>query len=976
MPARSSLLLLTLFLLLCSWRPTFAKIALISPYDEWRFHAAPTEPSFHSLSWTALDFDDSLWSHGRSGFTSLWSYPEVTSLSGYEFGSRSVYFRRTFAVEDTSQIGALVLRLLCSDGFIAYLNGVEVARFNVPGEPGVSLSHTNFALEPSVWTTKKELDLTAHRSFLRAGTNVLAVHLLRSDSFSTAFVFLPELLANFSRGPFVQNSSARSTQIIWSTIKEGRGMVRYGTNSLLEHQLLSESETNHHALTLTNLRPGTHYFYQVESVLEQSSRLLSPVMEFRTLQETGKVKFLVFGDSGFGSAEQYELARLMREEQTDLVLHVGDVIYPHFSDDFADLRCLSVYRDMMQRVPFYFALGNHDLPEPNLSGRAFTDTFYLPTNNVPSALHRNPSGIAETSPEHFYSFDHGEVHFVALFQPYAHQYLFAPGSVQYEWLTNDLARTTKKWKVLFCHLPCSITGAHGTDDVNGDGLLDHVQFAQALHPIAAKYNVQLLFSGHDHNYERLKPVGGMHHVVSGGGGVFLRGMNFLRRLDPSHAQFCVAHHYTRVTADSDQMVVEPVDLQGRVFDRMVIRATPSPQTNTATWHSPGGHSSFSDGDGNKVGEYFDLIGEPVPVPSGRQSNLGELLVNNDGTNIYLGFRHTMLRPDQHFLLFLGADSWPGVTNASQFGDSQFTQHAEALDLLPNLHFANFKPAVGFILGDEFADRTDPAFHRRGAITNLGQGAYLLNRTLTPLRQVGIRQFNRSPQTSTVYGEEDADYIELTIPLSLFPGNSAPSRIHVAGLVASWHFSTTGTLFRHDSGVLGKMSTLASRLVLEPLEIDLAPDPDPDGDGLTSSLERSIGTDPDKADSDGDELPDGWELENGFNPLRPTGPDSGAGDADQDGFSNYWEFRIGTNPRDPRSVLKLQHTVTAGAVRFQFPLPGNVRFALESSTKPELNNSWRAVWPPGGADFLSPANSSFEAKWLSQTNQYFRLKLFK
>lgn len=741
------------------------EISLVRAGDAWRYFKGTGEASTPASAWREVDFDDSGWPSGRSGF-GFGGGDDATHLGDMYGRYTSVFARRKFTVADPASVQWLVLRVDYADGFIAWLNGVEIARRGLPGEAGSPTPFDAVAQRrPSFGA--EEFDVTAFAPLLVTGENVLAVQGHSASLFASNFSLVPELLANFTRGPFVQGTSLHGTTIVWKTPVVADTAVDYGPTPELEWSVADATPVTTHAVTLTNLQPDTRYFYRVRSSAADGRAATSPLWSFHTLKRSGPVRFMALADTGQGTLAQLRLADVLAAAAPDLVLHGGDVVYPYFTEALADTKCLSIYGPHMRGTPYYFALGNHDL---DVGGQAYLDTFFLPTNSV--------SGT-----EHYYSFDHGDAHFVVLFQPFLSQYQLTEGDEQYRWLVQDLSASAKPWKILLVHLPLQSSSAHRNDDTNFNGIADRTEVKDVLLPLARRLGVQLILSGHEHLYERFNPTNGVHTVTTGGGGGVLY---WLTQLDEASAQLWVRHHGVSVAIGGDELRLEALDEAGVAFDAMTIRrALPPPRLYYSTWHSPVVESlPANDGDGNLLGQTFDLVGEPMPTLPGEFSNLGRVFVNNDAEFLYVGFEQTMCYADNDVFLFVQSPRQTGVADLTGVGNGRLDpdgQGADGLDWLANLAFTGFTPAIGCILGDEFADGQVRNFARPRAPFPAGQGVFRLDADLTDVPGARVQQFNRSPQTTAVPGEQNANFIEVAIPLSAL-GGAQPGDVVKLGAV--------------------------------------------------------------------------------------------------------------------------------------------------------------------------------------------------
>ena len=214
----------------------------------------------------------------------------------------------------------------------------------------------------------------------------------------------------------------------------------------------------------------------------------APPVRLTLPNREGSVRFMVVGDTGTGSRQQNELAQVMLRYREafpfEFALLVGDNMYGgekarDFKSKFED-----VYRPLLDGgVKFYASLGNHD--ESN-------QRFYE---------HFNMKG------EEYYRVKEGNASFYALNSNYMDRR-------QLKWLEEQLAKDDSEWKAAFFHHPPYSSGrAHGSD----------TKLREVIEPLFVRHGVDVVFAGHDHFYERIKPQKGVHYFVSGAGGKLRKG---------------------------------------------------------------------------------------------------------------------------------------------------------------------------------------------------------------------------------------------------------------------------------------------------------------------------------------------------------------------------------------------------------------------------------------------------------------------
>lgn len=345
-------------------------------------------------------------------------------------------------------------------------------------------------------------------------------------------------------------------------------VVDYGDTAGVYGTTKSSDGLTRHEVTLDGLAVGMTVYYRVEITDSADAGSVINIAEqsFRAQRGSGDpFSFTVAGDNrpNSGSAAQpaawWAIVALMTAEAPDLSLAVGDLIYG-VNDTFAQnvVRYedfFAVTTQMTYSAPLYTAVGNHERIDAAGARAAYEQEFTLPENNGADAL---------TDGELYYSFDHGDTHFIALSTE-------VPGEEgmiindQKDWLESDLAANTQPWVVVFMHKPL-FNGMHAGDPWTNTLNASGQQNKADIHALFVLHGVDIVFAGHEHLYYH-HVEDGIHYVITGGGGAPLSTPLPLGAGDVFAAS---AYHYVTVDESPALLSVSAIDSSGSELESFTI----------------------------------------------------------------------------------------------------------------------------------------------------------------------------------------------------------------------------------------------------------------------------------------------------------------------------------------------------------------------------------------------------------------------
>lgn len=277
---------------------------------------------------------------------------------------------------------------------------------------------------------------------------------------------------------------------------------------------------------------------QLRYVLESELGLVGP-FDFWADRSRGEAfRFAAIGDTRTGHQVHRVLIQRLAREKVDFFINSGDLVEFGGQLDLW-IRFFNIEAPIGSKRPLFASVGNHDNSQPLYFRRFFLADLYAEGNR-------------------YYVQDWGDVRYVALDS----EIEIREGSAQYAFMDRALREGAAKGQlmVLSLHYPPYSSGEHGSNP----------EIRSVLEPICKKYGVEVVLTGHDHDYERTKPIFGTTYMVAASGGAPIR------QVIPSDftAVFRTEPHYVLFDVEKGRLVGRAINLEGDVFDTFIIPDNP------------------------------------------------------------------------------------------------------------------------------------------------------------------------------------------------------------------------------------------------------------------------------------------------------------------------------------------------------------------------------------------------------------------
>lgn len=388
-------------------------------------------------------------------------------------------------------------------------------------------------------------------------------------------VCFPSLLSAQRIYTYVGRIGPDSFLLAWGTAEGGGNTIGRASTPMGEAVVEAAGRripASRNWVEVNGLSPDTEYPYRV--LLD--GKLAGEGVVRTESERATRLAFFVMGDYGTGSEPQYQLADVMRREfekrrrsanPVRFVLTTGDNIYSDLvlgifptstgsrDEDWAR-KFFQPYEALLRSIPFYPTLGNHDAGKDLPT---YLDNFFFPSAEPARFYHFSYGGLAD-----FFALDTTEI------QDRSSEKTLPRQGKQYLWLEQALASSKAPWKIAYFHHPPFNAGP---------GHAASLRPLQAVVELFARSGVQVVFSGHEHNFQLSKQngaTGGVLYVVTGAGGQ-LRPADVRGGMDSANiAASSGQRHFLLVEIEDQTMRITPISVDPMRVRNRAGQAIPLP----------------------------------------------------------------------------------------------------------------------------------------------------------------------------------------------------------------------------------------------------------------------------------------------------------------------------------------------------------------------------------------------------------------
>lgn len=350
-----------------------------------------------------------------------------------------------------------------------------------------------------------------------------------------------------TKGPALLRVYQDRVAVMWETSAPGLCNLHYGQGDKASMQIRSiprrvtyevkpkgrrayRKTAYIHKVWVRNLKAGQVYGYRI---LGQDIK--SGAYSFRTVPaDTDKTRFVVYGDTRTNPDIHEKLVKLIIRQKVDFVVHVGDMLASGNKYEQWGPQHFKPVKGLVETVPMYIIKGNHEGTNGNY------EKLLIPPGE------RNN-----------FAFDYGPVHF---FCGDNSNKKTRPAELL-RLIAEDARSSDARWKFVSVHKPIVNFAHHWSAWGHPEAI-----------PALSRANIDFVFVGHSHLYERFRPVepgpgaygGYVTYITTGGGGAPLHEIDQMKY----HAYTKETNQFCLFEIDGDKLKMDVIDIEGNVIDRL------------------------------------------------------------------------------------------------------------------------------------------------------------------------------------------------------------------------------------------------------------------------------------------------------------------------------------------------------------------------------------------------------------------------